>query len=383
MSEADVDMTRGLYRFLYAGLTRCRKVNSVTIFAELLLWRIHVVSDDFGNFEADAHLVLCNAFPRRRDLSERQVLVALDELVKADLITLHTINGDTFGHIVEFEEAQPARRNGRKIRRYPAQPTLATSIPTTVGNNPSDSMSSTKSGIVEKTKVSLQPTAVEEPNRLARGNDSERSGRVTDEPKTVSAHPRESGCIQGDPGETGCIQGSPGESGCIRGSPGESGCIRGSPGESGCSDTDTDSDSDSDTDTENHTETPHPGFSQGSSEGHSDETSNAQAPPPRSSASRRAAEVELPPGPQSAAFKAAWSEWQVYRRELKKPLTPSTARRQLEDLELLSEERAVATINQSIKAGWTGLFPEPKHATAKNPNRSNKALREFSEDLHL
>lgn len=54
--------------------------------------------------------------------------------------------------------------------------------------------------------------------------------------------------------------------------------------------------------------------------------------------------------------KGAWESWRAYRAELRKPLKPSTISRQLK---FLSEHQGShsAIIEQSIRQGWTGLFP--------------------------
>lgn len=79
-------------------------------------------------------------------------------------------------------------------------------------------------------------------------------------------------------------------------------------------------------------------------------------------APRRAREAEpldLPQCLHTAAFETAWHEWQRYRAEAKKPLTPSTVRKQLRVLERMGHDGAIASIEQSIANGWQGLF-EPR-----------------------
>ena len=70
----------------------------------------------------------------------------------------------------------------------------------------------------------------------------------------------------------------------------------------------------------------------------------------------------LPPIPaelDTPLFRTAWEEWIQHRREIKKPLTPSSASKQLKDLAGWGECVAIAAIDVSIRNGWTGLF-EPK-----------------------
>ncbi len=53
----------------------------------------------------------------------------------------------------------------------------------------------------------------------------------------------------------------------------------------------------------------------------------------------------------------AWGEWETYRKQLKKKLTDSTAKKQIQFLARAPNEKiAIGIIEQSIKNGWTGLF---------------------------
>jgi hypothetical protein len=45
-----VDLVRGVYCRIYASATKGRRINSVSIMAELLFWRLHLIADDFGAF---------------------------------------------------------------------------------------------------------------------------------------------------------------------------------------------------------------------------------------------------------------------------------------------------------------------------------------------
>ncbi len=64
----------------------------------------------------------------------------------------------------------------------------------------------------------------------------------------------------------------------------------------------------------------------------------------------------LPPLPHSEAFAKVWEDWMKYRAEMKKPLTPTTIKRQIEFLSQLNEHDATEAIIQSIKCGWSGIF---------------------------
>lgn len=66
----------------------------------------------------------------------------------------------------------------------------------------------------------------------------------------------------------------------------------------------------------------------------------------------------------SEAFSNAWQSWIDYRKELKKPLKDATVTAQWKEFVAWGEEKSIASIQQSIKNGWQGLF-EPKQNLAK------------------
>jgi len=67
--------------------------------------------------------------------------------------------------------------------------------------------------------------------------------------------------------------------------------------------------------------------------------------------------VVFPPELDTPEFAEAWDEWETNRREIKKPLTQMAITKQLNKLKKWGSDLAIETINQSIEAGWTGLFP--------------------------
>jgi hypothetical protein len=66
-------------------------------------------------------------------------------------------------------------------------------------------------------------------------------------------------------------------------------------------------------------------------------------------------------------FHKAWSDWQQHRREIKKKLTPTSAKSQLANLTKEAEQGndPVAIIRNSIAGGYQGLFA-PKGETKPN-----------------
>lgn len=68
----------------------------------------------------------------------------------------------------------------------------------------------------------------------------------------------------------------------------------------------------------------------------------------------------------------AWKEWLQYRKEKKKSVTGRTKDMQIRLLQSLTPQERIASINQSITQGWTGLFE------VKNPKKQQK--NDFSGD---
>lgn len=83
----------------------------------------------------------------------------------------------------------------------------------------------------------------------------------------------------------------------------------------------------------------------------------------------------------SDRFKQAWQDWTQHRKEARKKMTPSTERSQLRKLEKLGEDRAIATIRNSIEGGYQGLY-EPKNgrATASNGQEYQAGTKGFFSD---
>lgn len=120
------NLTWGIWRRLWTGFVHGNRINSVSEAAECLFWRIHKPADDLGNFSANFIFLKSECAPRRK-WSAAKIQRLLMELVDAKLVTLYEVDGETFGHIMEFQDRQPLgydeHRNKRKpIQRYPLPP---------------------------------------------------------------------------------------------------------------------------------------------------------------------------------------------------------------------------------------------------------------------
>ena len=77
---------------------------------------------------------------------------------------------------------------------------------------------------------------------------------------------------------------------------------------------------------------------------------------------------EIPEELNTPEFLQAWKEWQEYRKQRRQTLTAFSIKKQLGFLSSIGVADAVISINESIKNGYTGLFPVKQAARNKNNN---------------
>ena len=113
-----------------------------------------------------------------------------------------------------------------------------------------------------------------------------------------------------------------------------------------------------------------------------------QAIEPKPKNKALAVEVNIPGDLNQPAFLAAWEQWQQYRREAGKKLTPSTATRQLAAMAKIGLDRAIAAIDHSIENGWQGIYEQEhknghNNRTATSARRTNTPNGQFPEHIHF
>lgn len=77
-------------------------------------------------------------------------------------------------------------------------------------------------------------------------------------------------------------------------------------------------------------------------------------------------DIPLPLLLRTPEFSSAWTDWNAYRREIKKPLVASSATAQLEKLLTFGVADAIESIRNSIQNQWQGLFPPKTNGNARN-----------------
>jgi hypothetical protein len=81
----------------------------------------------------------------------------------------------------------------------------------------------------------------------------------------------------------------------------------------------------------------------------------AKKSPTKKETAKKPAHV-LPQPLNTLEFQETWERWIVFRKEIKHPITESTAKAQLKMLSAHSPPVAIAMLDQSITNGWTGIF---------------------------
>lgn len=105
------------------------------------------------------------------------------------------------------------------------------------------------------------------------------------------------------------------------------------------------------------------------------------ATPPRRGRVELGGEEDLPEALRSPEFLELWRLWEGHRREIKKPLTPTSLSQQLSRLAGWGPRRARAAIEHTIAQGWQGLRePEPGQNTAMGESVADRMARIRRED---
>lgn len=72
----------------------------------------------------------------------------------------------------------------------------------------------------------------------------------------------------------------------------------------------------------------------------------------------------------SETFCASWSEWLEYRKDRRLSMRGLTVQKQLEMLDELGPSAACDSIQNSIRNGWSGLFPPKENGNGSNRKQS-------------
>ena len=88
----------------------------------------------------------------------------------------------------------------------------------------------------------------------------------------------------------------------------------------------------------------------------------------------------FPPCLDCDEFREVWTAWIAHRKEIKKPLTPTSIGQQLRKLSEWGLSRAIEAIRHSIANGWQGIFEPPSNRVLnRQSNRDETILKQIQE----
>ena len=108
-------------RIIKESVTTSPSLDSTSNGAECFFYRLLTVVDDRGRFDADPRVLLARTFPLRVDRLKLSTVAGwLNELVKAGIVRLYTVDGRTYGYFVSWEKHQRVYNVRPKFPEPPA-----------------------------------------------------------------------------------------------------------------------------------------------------------------------------------------------------------------------------------------------------------------------
>ncbi len=83
--------------------------------------------------------------------------------------------------------------------------------------------------------------------------------------------------------------------------------------------------------------------------------------------------IPLPLPYDGEDFAEAWANWEAFRKEIRKPITPTIRRVQFQLILKMGKALAIEAITQSINSNWSGLFAPKTHGNGNGSVSTNGA----------
>jgi hypothetical protein len=88
---------------------------------ERTFWRLKLVADDFGRFNAEPSVLTATCFPLMiREITDKQIQSWLDELCGAAVTRIYTVGGTRYGYFVNWTKYQQTRALKSKFPEPPS-----------------------------------------------------------------------------------------------------------------------------------------------------------------------------------------------------------------------------------------------------------------------
>lgn len=102
-------------RILKESIRISRKVNELSDF-EYRVWTYLITyADDYGRGSADPELLKGIVFPRRKGITESQIVKALDSLANIGMVTLYEADGEPYFYFPNWDKHQQIRAKKSKF----------------------------------------------------------------------------------------------------------------------------------------------------------------------------------------------------------------------------------------------------------------------------
>lgn len=103
-------------RILKESITTSDDINGLSWFEECFFYRLMVICDDFGRYDARPAILKARMFPLKA-ITDKQVSDALNKLSSAGIVTTYTVEAKPYLQIVAWEKHQQVRN---KREKYPS-----------------------------------------------------------------------------------------------------------------------------------------------------------------------------------------------------------------------------------------------------------------------
>jgi|ETNvirnome_6_100_1030635.scaffolds.fasta_scaffold06494_7 hypothetical protein len=137
-----------LRRMLSRRISQSKKVNKLSLKAQIVwTWTIPWL-DDYGCYTGDPEDIKTEVFPKNKKITTGVIREALEELVACDLVKLYSENGEIYQYYVGFNDFQTFRADRTKQAGYPQyQPEKAVRYPTDIPTTTNDTHNISKVNI--------------------------------------------------------------------------------------------------------------------------------------------------------------------------------------------------------------------------------------------
>ncbi len=106
-------------RMLSRRISYSKRVNALSLKAQLVYTWLIPFLDDYGCYHADAEDIKTIIFPKNKKISTKNIEAALSEMQSSPLIYLYNSNGKPYLQYLNFTDFQTFRADRKRVSEYP------------------------------------------------------------------------------------------------------------------------------------------------------------------------------------------------------------------------------------------------------------------------